>query len=220
MSKYLDTKVDLTFKKVFGEHINLVKSLLNSLLPLPQGCYIESLEYLSPEQIPENPGKKFSIVDVKCKDNYNRYFIVEMQTYWNSSFFIRTLHNTTKIYSSQLYKSDEFKQLKSVYALCIVNDNAFPQFAHTDEYIQEYYIINKNHPEDIRDAISMIFVELPKYKPVTKGDKKLKDLWLQYFTEINDYLLVFQVHLLLILLIHPFLICNFSFTYLFFYFFG
>ena len=31
--KYLDPKADLTFKKVFGEHPELVKSLLNALLP-------------------------------------------------------------------------------------------------------------------------------------------------------------------------------------------
>ena len=37
MAKYLDPKEDLTFKKVFGEHPNLVASLLNSLLPLPGG---------------------------------------------------------------------------------------------------------------------------------------------------------------------------------------
>ena len=32
--KYLDPKTDLTFKKVFGEHPDLVTSLLNALLPL------------------------------------------------------------------------------------------------------------------------------------------------------------------------------------------
>ena len=31
--KYLDPKADLTFKKVFGEHPDLVISLLNALLP-------------------------------------------------------------------------------------------------------------------------------------------------------------------------------------------
>ena len=31
--KYLDPKADLTFKKVFGEHPDLVMSLLNALLP-------------------------------------------------------------------------------------------------------------------------------------------------------------------------------------------
>ena len=35
--KYLDPKADVTFKKVFGEHKNLVISLLNALLPLDPG---------------------------------------------------------------------------------------------------------------------------------------------------------------------------------------
>ena len=34
MAKYLDPKADVTFKKVFGEHKNLVMSLLNALLSL------------------------------------------------------------------------------------------------------------------------------------------------------------------------------------------
>ena len=37
MAKYLDPKADVTFKKVFGEHKNLVMSLLNALLPLDKG---------------------------------------------------------------------------------------------------------------------------------------------------------------------------------------
>ena len=37
MAKYLDPKADLTFKKVFGEHPDLVMSLLNALLPLEKG---------------------------------------------------------------------------------------------------------------------------------------------------------------------------------------
>ena len=54
MSKYLNPKVDLTFKKVFGEHANLVKSLLNALLPLPEGMTIEKVEYLTSENVPED----------------------------------------------------------------------------------------------------------------------------------------------------------------------
>ena len=44
MAKYLDPKADVTFKKVFGEHKNLVISLLNALLPLDEGKQIEALE--------------------------------------------------------------------------------------------------------------------------------------------------------------------------------
>ena len=46
MAKYLDPKADVTFKKVFGEHTNLVISLLNALLPLDDGKQVESIEYL------------------------------------------------------------------------------------------------------------------------------------------------------------------------------
>ncbi len=42
--KYLDPKADLTFKKVFGEHPNLVKSFLNALLPLEKDQQIEEIE--------------------------------------------------------------------------------------------------------------------------------------------------------------------------------
>ena len=41
--KYLDPKADLTFKKVFGEHPDLVKSFLNALLPLEEVDLIEEI---------------------------------------------------------------------------------------------------------------------------------------------------------------------------------
>ena len=185
MSKYLDPKADLTFKKVFGEHPNLVLSLLNALLPLPDGMEIKTVEYLSPENVPENPGKKYSIVDVYCTDNYGRHFIVEMQSYWNMEFFSRTLFNAASMYTKQLDKGKAFGELKDVYALCLVNDiKAFPKYG--DEYIQEYYITNKNHTSDIRTDLSMVFIILPNYTPQNRAEKKMHDLWLRFLTEIDE----------------------------------
>ena len=65
---YLDPKADLTFKKVFGEHPDLVMNLLNALLPLEEGEEIKEVEYLPAELVPETPLKKNSIVDVRCRD--------------------------------------------------------------------------------------------------------------------------------------------------------
>ena len=75
--RYLDPKADLTFKKVFGEHPDLVVSLLNALLPFKnENETITSVEYLPAEMVPENPLRKNSIVDVRCKDLNGRQFIV------------------------------------------------------------------------------------------------------------------------------------------------
>ncbi|MBR3713264.1 MAG: Rpn family recombination-promoting nuclease/putative transposase [Bacteroidales bacterium] len=185
MSKYLNPKVDLTFKKVFGEHPNLVKSLLNALLPLPEGMEIVSVEYLTNETIPDNPAKKLSIVDVRCTDNYGRGFIVEMQSLWNGEFFSRTLYNVASMYSKQLDKGSSFERLREVYALALVNDDAF-DYEGDDGYMQEFYITNKNHPDDIRKELALIFVELPKYKPADRGSRAIKELWLRFLTEIDE----------------------------------
>ena len=76
--RYLDPKADLTFKHVFGEHPDLVISLLNALLPLNPRHEIREIEYLPAELVPENPLRKNSIVDVRCRDAEGRQFIVEM----------------------------------------------------------------------------------------------------------------------------------------------
>lgn len=66
--RYLNPKADLTFKRVFGEHPDLVMSFLNALLPLQREEYITDIEYLPSEMVPDNPLCKNSIVDVRCKD--------------------------------------------------------------------------------------------------------------------------------------------------------
>ncbi len=63
--RYLDPKKDVTFRKVFGEHKNLCKSLLNALLPLKEGQEIVDLNYLPAELVPELPLLKNTIVDVR-----------------------------------------------------------------------------------------------------------------------------------------------------------
>jgi hypothetical protein len=65
----------LPFKKIFGEHKDLLISFLNALLPLQKGQEIAGIEYLPPEQVPRAPllGKN-SVVDVKCIDSRGRYF--------------------------------------------------------------------------------------------------------------------------------------------------
>ena len=79
MSRYLDPKSDVVFKKVFGEHPHILISFLNAVLPLSSDRHIVELSYLPSEQVPSIPEFKRTIADVKCKDAKGRVFIVEMQ---------------------------------------------------------------------------------------------------------------------------------------------
>src|ERR1700733_1845912 len=86
MSRYLDPKSDIVFKKIFGQHPHLLKSFLNAVLPLPEDGLIESIHYLPSEQVPPIPAFKYTVVDVRCTDRQDRTFIVEMQIQWTTGF--------------------------------------------------------------------------------------------------------------------------------------
>ena len=182
--RYLDPKADLTFKKVFGEHPELVISLLNALLPFntPEE-EIKSVEYLAPELVPDNPFRKNSIVDVRCKDQRGRQFIVEMQMIWSREFMQRVMFNSAKAYVRQLDRNENYELLEPVYSLNLVND-IFEK--DIPEYYHYYRMVHEMYSDKVIDGLHLIFVELPKFKPHNFSEKKMQVLWLRYLTEIEE----------------------------------
>ena len=181
MAKYLDPKADVTFKKVFGEHKNLVISLLNALLPLDDGKQVESIEYMTPEMVPETPLGKNSIVDVRCEETGGRKFIVEMQMEWFPDFMQRVLLNASKAYVRQLPKGNDYNLLQPVYSLSLVNHTFEPEL---DGYYHYYHLVHDLHTEKVLDGLHLVFVELPKFKAKNLTEKKMQVLWLRFLTEI------------------------------------
>ena len=159
--KYVDPKADLTFKKIFGEHPDLITSLLNALLPLPEDGKIVSIEYLTPELVPDDPLHKDTIVDVRCKDQNDRQFIVEMQMIWSPG---------------------DYRNLKTVYSLNLLNENLdldVPQWYH------HYQMEHREIKGETIDGLQLVFVELKKFKPQTWPERKMAVLWLRFLTEID-----------------------------------
>lgn len=182
--KYLNPKADLIFKLVFGEHEDLMRSLLNALLPLDSDGQITSLEYVTPEMVPENPSKKNSIVDVRCTDQKGRQFIVEMQLHWNEGFKQRVVFNASKAVVKQLKKGEDYTLIQPVYSLNFINEGMFQP--DTDEFYHDFAIVNVEHSDRIIEGLRFVFVELPKFKPQSIAEKKMAVLWLRFLTEISE----------------------------------
>lgn len=183
MPMYLDPKADLTFKKVFGEHKDLMISFLNALLPLPDDGQVTSIEYLPTELVPDSPLKKDTIVDVRCVDQMGRSFVVEMQMIWTAEFMKRVIFNSSKAYVKQLDKGGNYFDLRPVYSLNLVNDTFRDD---TDDYYHDYGIVDRKNPDHTIDEMRLIFIELPKFKPKSYCDKRMMVLWLRYLTEIDE----------------------------------
>ena len=179
--RYLDPKNDLTFKKVFGQHPHLLISFLNALLPLD--APILSVEYLPHELVPQIPVLKYSIVDVRCTDQNERQFIVEMQMLWTDAFKSRVLFNASKAYVQQLGKGKVYESLQPVYSLNLVNETFEPTI--TDFY-HHYKIVHQQYPDKVLKGLELVFIELPKFKAKNISERKMQLLWLRFMTEIED----------------------------------
>jgi predicted transposase/invertase (TIGR01784 family) len=161
------------------------------LLPLKEEQEIVSIEYLSPEQVPDTILGKNSIVDVKCVDNEGRTFIVEMQSEWSNVFRKRLLVNGSKAVIRQLdkkYREDrakKFQELNPVYVLAVVNGT----FSLGNDWDHHLQIMDAKNPDVVIEGLDYVLLELPNFTPDrwTDAHKKLAILWLRFLKEIDGY---------------------------------
>ena len=184
MKRYLNPKADLVFKRIFGEHADILKSFLNAMLPLPKGREIKELSYLPAEQVPKNPAFKNMIADVKCKDEQGNIFIVEMQTQWIGNFYKRLVFGASRAYVNQLRPSKSYDNLLPVLALGILDDVVRKD---TNEWYHHYRFTDVTDIEqkNTLDHLQLLLIELPKFKPQSRDDKKMQVLWLRFLSEIS-----------------------------------
>ena len=153
-------------------------------MPFEPGRMIETVEYLPADLTPETPTKKFSIVDVRCRDNYERQFIIEMQMYWDNVFYNRIVFNAGKAYVRQLEIGEEYHLLQPVYTLALLNQNFDRK---TDRFYHHYQIVNRENTDEIIPGLEFVLVELTdKFRPETVNDRKLMVLWLRFLKETGE----------------------------------
>ncbi|MDR0566107.1 MAG: Rpn family recombination-promoting nuclease/putative transposase [Prevotellaceae bacterium] len=185
MPRYLDPKNYLTFKRIFGEHKHLCMSLLNNLLPLTASQQIASLEYRQSEMSPEIHTLNNSIVDARCTDSQGRQLTVEMRMIWTKSFIMgRAMFNASKAHVTQPDSAESYKLLQPVYALNLVSET----FAKdSSSYYHHYKMANVAEPEKQIEGLNLVFVELTKFQPTGRAEKKLHELWLKFLTGIGEH---------------------------------
>jgi len=182
MEGFLDPRSDLVFRRIFGEHPDILRDFLNAMLPLDSP--IVSLEYLPIDQMPVLPVYKRGIVDVRCVDENGRQFIVEMQMQWTAAFLQRVLFNASQAYVKQLEKGETFELLQPVIALSLLDDRFVRD---SDEFYHHYRIVNVGMPERRIEGLEFVFVELPKFRQARPGEaRRVRWAWLRFLRDAAD----------------------------------
>ena len=185
ISKFLDPKNDIAFKRVFGSenHKDILIHFINDILELEGNNQIESVEFLSPIQDPEIAYKKQSLIDVLCKDKNGVQIIVEMQVAPTKGFEKRAQYYAAKAYSRQLNSGSgedgRYQNLKEVIFIAIANCIIFKNKA---EYKSDHVILDKKTYEHDLQDFSFTFIELPKFKKDKISElKTIIEKWCYFF---------------------------------------
>ena len=183
LPRYEDLKLDCGFKAVFVDKNNreLLRKMLNLLLP-ERDAIAEIEAYLDREQLPDFQGGKGSALDVLCRTDDGRRFIVEMQKKGMDAFFERCVYYGSGLFRMNLERGGIYTSLQPVYVVGILNyklKHDDESQWDTDHVVSEYQMIEKRTGEFAPPTISCIFAELTRF---TKTEAECRsDLdWLFY----------------------------------------
>ena len=166
--RYVDLTMDAGFKAVFADRGNkaLLIGLLNVLLP-PEARVEDILEYLDRETGPDFFNGKSTRMDLVCRGEDSRTFIVEMQRRPENAFFERCVYYGAGVYHMGLLSRETYKDdLKAVYIVGILNYS----LPHEDESLWDsdnivscYRFTESRTGELAPDTILCIFAELERF---------------------------------------------------------
>ncbi|GFN46393.1 MULTISPECIES: Rpn family recombination-promoting nuclease/putative transposase [Candidatus Regiella] len=181
LSKYLDPKNDVAFRKIFGTEKNkdILMHFLNDILGFSGSKQITSVTFLSTIQDPDIAAKKQSIVDVLCQDDEGVRYIIEMQVAKTKGFEKRAQYYAAKAYSQQANRGDEYQNLKEIIFIAIADCTLFPE---KTQYKSDHIILDRDSGEhDLKD-FSFTFIELPKFKKSNPKDlESITEKWCYFF---------------------------------------
>ena len=166
--RYVDLTMDAGFKAVFADRSNKAQliGLLNVLLP-PEAKVEDILEYIDRESVPEFLDGKTTRMDLVCRGEDKRTFIVEMQREPENAFFERCVYYGAGVYHTGLVRGKTYKDdLKPVYIVGILN-YSLPHEDETlwdsDNIVSCYRFIESRTGELAPDTILCIFAELERF---------------------------------------------------------
>ncbi|MCX5924999.1 MAG: Rpn family recombination-promoting nuclease/putative transposase [Candidatus Dependentiae bacterium] len=175
---YLDPKSDIAFKKLFGSaaHKNILMSFLNSVLGRQIGELIIDVVMNDPNNVAETPLSKMSIVDVRCTDQHDNQYIVEMQIVTQKNYAARAQYYSSLALSRQLASGENYEKLVPVIFIGVLDFSLFK----TKKYISHHFLLDDETYEHELEHLEFHFIELPKFNKELDARSTILDKWIYF----------------------------------------
>ena len=187
---FLDPKVDIAFKKIFGsaDHKNLTINFLNNILNLPAHKWIEEITFLETEKQPVRLKGKKVYFDVYCIDAQKSHYIIEIQMLNEFNFIERSEYYVARALALQLNKGKEYQDLLPVIFLGIVNYNLFDELDDDQQQVfSSYSMRNDITGKQLKNTrMSLHYIELSKFNKTLEQLDTIADCWLYFLKNAKN----------------------------------
>jgi len=177
MNELLSPKLDIVFKKIFTENLDLLQHFVASMLSIPMH-EITGIELTNPEMPPDEADAKFSRLDLRLS-LATRQIDIEIQVKKMLGYAHRSLFYWAKLFTSDLKTGEEYFSLKQAISIHLVD---FVLFEDRNEAHTVVVPMIQGTQKIFSDKMVLHFFELRK---VGKSeDEKLSAsmaLWLKFF---------------------------------------
>lgn len=183
MNKNVQLKVtnDYIFKKIFAKKGNesILKDLLNSILQIK----IKSIEVIADANLERQlESNKLGILDLKAKLDEDTIVNIEIQIINRYNMIERTLFYWSGLYYNVLQKGEDYKEIKKVIAINILDYNEFEDGPyHEIAKLRREYLY-----KILTDKIEIHFIQIPKFKKQRKDMKTKLDMWMDFISQIDE----------------------------------
>ena len=179
---YVSLMNDLLFHMVFSMNEQALRSLLSSLLNMPE-AEIQRIEILNPLQYNESIDTMVTVLDLKVHLNEQKFILVEMQVRRFESWTNRTLVYACREIDAQS-RGEEFSysKLQPVIQIAIMNHTLFPDHKR----FCARYDLRDHEGYAFSDKLQFIVLDLKAIDQATENEKQngLVD-WAKAFTAKN-----------------------------------
>jgi len=186
--RFADPKNDVAFKKIFGDEnkTEVLISFLNSILDFKGTKQIQSLTILNPYQIEQLKDYKNTVLDVRAINQDKEEFIVEMQVAPDLYFAKRSLYYSSKSYTAQLKKAEQYHTLKKVYFIGILDFKMFD----SDEFLSRHLILNEKTLKNELQDMEFNFIELEKFNLELNQCDTIAKKWIYFIQNASSFELI------------------------------
>ena len=172
---------DYIFKKIFAKKGNesILKDLLNSILQIK----IKSIEVIADANLERQlESNKLGILDLKAKVDEETIVNIEIQIINRYNMIERTLFYWSGLYYNVLQKGVDYKEIKKVIAINILDYNEFEEGPyHEIARLRREYLY-----KILTDKIEIHFIQIPKFKKQRKDMKTKLDMWMDFISQIDE----------------------------------